>query len=46
MKEVSGLVFQYMRLLREAKPQRWVFDELKLMSEMEFRFQEEEVMIE
>eukprot|EP00958_Prasinococcus_capsulatus_P015793 scaffold1697_cov363-Prasinococcus_capsulatus_cf.AAC.1 len=42
VKDVCGLVFQYMKLLREAKPQRWVFDELKLMAEMEFRFQEEE----
>eukprot|EP00271_Cylindrocystis_brebissonii_P012852 TRINITY_DN32367_c0_g1_i1.p1 TRINITY_DN32367_c0_g1~~TRINITY_DN32367_c0_g1_i1.p1 ORF type:complete len:963 (+),score=199.34 TRINITY_DN32367_c0_g1_i1:121-2889(+) len=39
--DVIGLVFQYLALLRQVGPQEWVFQELKAMAEMEFRFAEE-----
>ena len=41
-RDVAALVFQYIRLLRDAGPQRWVFDELRAVKEQEFRFAEEE----
>lgn len=39
---VVELVFKYLRMIREAKPQEWVYDELKAIGEMKFRFEEEE----
>mmetsp|Transcript_29851 Transcript_29851/g.97207 ORF Transcript_29851/g.97207 Transcript_29851/m.97207 type:complete len:1027 (-) Transcript_29851:78-3158(-) len=42
VQRVIGFVFGYAELLREAGPQRWVFDELRAMNEIDFRFQEEE----
>jgi nardilysin len=41
-RDVAALVFQYIRLLRDAGPQRFVFDELRAVKEQEFRFAEEE----
>ena len=37
-----GLLFQYLGLLRQASPQRWVFEELAATAAMRFRFAEEE----
>ena len=37
-----GLLFQFLRLLREAGPQQWVFDELANIAQMRFKFAEEE----
>eukprot|EP00873_Tetraselmis_striata_P042477 jgi/Tetstr1/462741/TSEL_000701.t1 len=39
---VAGVVFQYIKMLKEAGPQRWVYDELKAIADMRFMFQEEE----
>ena len=41
-RDVAAVVFQYIRLLRDAGPQRFVFDELRAVKETEFRFAEEE----
>ena len=38
--EVVGAVFQYISMIKEAPPQRWIFDEVKGMAEVDFRFQE------
>ncbi|GMH33878.1 hypothetical protein BSKO_01712 [Bryopsis sp. KO-2023] len=35
------MLFQYLEMLRQAKPQAWVYEELKSIGEMKFRFQEE-----
>ena len=40
--EVVEAVFQYRALLLREGPQRWVFEEMRAASEMEFRFTEEE----
>ena len=37
-----GLVFAYIRMAAAPGPQRWIFDELAAIKEMEFRFSEEE----
>ncbi len=37
-----GLLFQYLALLRQASPQRWVYEELAATAAMRFRFAEEE----
>ena len=38
----APLVFSYIEMLREAGPQRWVFDELAAVAEQRFRFAEDE----
>eukprot|EP00798_Chlamydomonas_sp_ICE-L_P021127 gene21127-28014_t len=35
------LAFQYLQMMSEMGPQKWVWDELKAISEMKFMFQEE-----
>nr|DAD25800.1 TPA_asm: hypothetical protein HUJ06_027268 [Nelumbo nucifera] len=40
--EVIGVVYQYLKLLREAAPQEWIFKELQDIGNMEFRFAEEQ----
>jgi len=37
---VAEVVFQYLALLKESPPQEWIFDELKRMSEVDFRFKQ------
>ena len=37
-----GLLFQFLNLLRSEGPQKWVFDELANISQMRFKFAEEE----
>lgn len=37
-----GPLFEYLRLLRGAGPQRWVFDELAAIAALRFRFAEDE----
>ena len=34
----APLVFSYIKMLRQAGPQRWVFDELAATAEQRFRF--------
>ena len=36
-------MFEYLALLRAAGPQRWAYDEMAAISDMKFRFAEEEV---
>ena len=38
--EVVKAVFQYISLIKEVPPQQWIFDEVKGMAEVDFRFQE------
>lgn len=40
--EVIGTVYQYLKLLREVGPQAWVFEELRDISNMEFKYSEEQ----
>lgn len=37
-----GLLYQYLQMLRNTGPQEWVFKELQAMTNMEFKFVEEE----
>lgn len=39
-REVVEVVFQYLSLIRDSSPQKWIFDEVKGMSEVDFKFQE------
>ena len=38
--EVVKAVFQYISLIKEVPPQKWIVDEVKGMAEVDFRFQE------
>ena len=38
--EITKIIFQYIALIKTAGPQKWIFDELKNMSEVDFRFRE------
>ncbi|KAL8900428.1 MAG: hypothetical protein Q9207_005700 [Kuettlingeria erythrocarpa] len=38
--EVVKVVFQYISLIKENKPQQWIVDEVKGMAEVDFRFRE------
>ncbi|CAI5513289.1 unnamed protein product [Closterium sp. Naga37s-1] len=40
--DVVGTVFQYISMLRQAPPQRWVFEELQAIAAMDLRFAEED----
>ncbi|XP_042507434.1 nardilysin-like isoform X2 [Macadamia integrifolia] len=40
--EVIGVVYQYVKLLRQSVPQEWIFKELQDIGNMEFRFSEEQ----
>ncbi|CAN6468935.1 unnamed protein product [Victoria cruziana] len=40
--DVIGVVYQYLKVLHQAGPQKWVFDELQAIGKMEFRFAEEQ----
>ncbi|KAL2925501.1 Nardilysin-like [Bienertia sinuspersici] len=40
--EIIGFVYQYLKLLRQAPPQDWIFKELQDIGNMEFRFAEEQ----
>ena len=37
-----GVLFQFLSLLKQSGPQKWVFDELADIAQMRFRFAEEE----
>lgn len=39
-REVAKIVFQYIAMLRETPPQQWIFEELKAMSEVDFKFKQ------
>ena len=38
--EVVKVVFQYISLIRESRPQEWIVDEMKGMAEVDFRFKQ------
>lgn len=38
--EVTKAVFQYLSMLNESSPQQWIFDEMKRMSEVDFKFKQ------
>ena len=38
--EVIYTVFQYIAMIKETPPQEWIFDEIKGMTEVDFKFQE------
>lgn len=42
VEEVVGLLYQYVKMLRNISPQEWVFKELQAMTNMEFKFVEED----
>ena len=42
VQEVVGLLYEYIKMLREIGPQEWVFKELQDMTNMEFRFVEDD----
>ncbi|EAW14914.1 a-pheromone processing metallopeptidase Ste23 [Aspergillus clavatus NRRL 1] len=39
-REVAKVVFEYIAMLKEREPQQWVFDEMKNLAEVEFRFKQ------
>lgn len=39
-KEIVVALFQYIAMLREQPPQKWIFEEVKEMSEVEFKFKQ------
>jgi insulysin len=39
-REVTEVIFQYIAMLKETPPQEWVYEELKKMSEVDFRFKQ------
>lgn len=39
-KEIVAIIFQYISILREKKPEQWIFDEMKRMTEVDFRFKQ------
>ncbi|KAL1897206.1 hypothetical protein Cpir12675_002463 [Ceratocystis pirilliformis] len=38
--EITKVFFQYVSLLRETKPQKWIFDEQRLMGDVTFKFRQ------
>ncbi|XP_030382565.1 insulin-degrading enzyme [Scaptodrosophila lebanonensis] len=40
--DVVNIIFQYLNMLREDSPKKWIFDECVSLNEMRFRFKEKE----
>ncbi|KAF9594541.1 hypothetical protein IFM89_033511 [Coptis chinensis] len=40
--DVVGIIYQYIKLLRQISPQKWIFKELQDIGNMEFKFVEEQ----
>jgi insulysin len=40
--DILKLIFQYLNMLREEGPQKWIFDEYCRLNEMQFRFKDKE----
>ncbi|KAI9790783.1 MAG: Insulinase (Peptidase M16) [Candelina submexicana] len=38
--EIIKVIFQYISMVREAGPQQWIFEEMKGLAEVDFRFRE------
>ncbi|GAT24591.1 a-pheromone processing metallopeptidase Ste23 [Aspergillus luchuensis] len=39
-REVTKVVFEYIAMIKEREPQQWIFDEMKNLAEVEFRFKQ------
>ena len=39
-REVVKVVFQYIAMIKEREPEQWIFDEMKNLAEVEFRFKQ------
>jgi len=39
-KEIVAIIFQYISILRQKAPEQWIFDEMKRMTEVDFRFKQ------
>ncbi|PWY88039.1 LuxS/MPP-like metallohydrolase [Aspergillus sclerotioniger CBS 115572] len=39
-REVTKAVFEYIAMIKEGEPQQWIFDEMKNLAEVEFRFKQ------
>ncbi|KAF2816319.1 LuxS/MPP-like metallohydrolase [Mytilinidion resinicola] len=39
-KEVTKTIFQYIAMMRESPPQEWIVDEMKRMSEVDFKYKQ------
>ena len=40
--DIIGYIYQYIKLLRDASPQEWIFKELQDIGNMDFRYAEEQ----
>lgn len=40
--DIIGYTYQYLKLLRDASPQEWIFKELQDIGNMDFRYAEEQ----
>ncbi|KAH8371843.1 hypothetical protein KR093_009062, partial [Drosophila rubida] len=40
--DIVNIIFQYLRMLRQEGPKKWIFDECKKLNEMRFCFKEKE----
>lgn len=38
--ELTRVIFEYFSILHETPPQKWIFDEIKIMSEVDFKFKQ------
>ncbi|GES66360.1 a-pheromone processing metallopeptidase Ste23 [Aspergillus terreus] len=39
-REVAKVVFEYIAMIKEREPEQWIFDEMKNLAEVEFRFKQ------
>ncbi|KAL4892080.1 Metalloenzyme, LuxS/M16 peptidase-like protein [Aspergillus ambiguus] len=39
-REVAKVIFEYIAMIKEREPEQWIFDEMKNLAEVEFRFKQ------
>ncbi|PYH90104.1 LuxS/MPP-like metallohydrolase [Aspergillus ellipticus CBS 707.79] len=39
-REVTRVIFEYIAMIKEREPEQWIFDEMKNLAEVEFRFKQ------
>ena len=39
-REVTKVIFEYLAMLKEREPEQWIFDEMKNLTEVDFRFKQ------
>ncbi|RAL11158.1 a-pheromone processing metallopeptidase Ste23 [Aspergillus homomorphus CBS 101889] len=39
-REVARVIFEYIAMIKEGEPQQWIYDEMKNLAEVEFRFKQ------